>query len=166
VIRPRTINIEADKSLILEFHCQTNFASDSPWARKISYEHYREKWFSTSQPEDFYTYLTETIQDRKTIAELWIDEETNQVVGYVWVVFHEVEEYGLSIAEINDLLVAPVFQGRGIGLQMLQYVEEKATEQGANLIRSETGIENRPSQRLHEKFGFHTYRILFEKKLD
>jgi GNAT superfamily N-acetyltransferase len=166
LISPRQINIEDDKNLILEFHCQTNYASDTPWARRTSYDNYREKWFSTSQPDDFYSYLVETTLDQRTIAEIWVDHETNKVVGYLWVVFNDIKDYELTIAEIYDLFVTPEFQGRGMGLQMLKYIEEKAIEKGANLIRSETGIENTPSQKLHEKSGFHTYRVLFEKKLD
>jgi len=165
MIRPRQINIEDDKKLILEFHCQTNYASDTPWARRTSYDQYRDKWFSTSQPDEFYSYFVETTQDPRTMAELWIDDETDQVVGYLWVVFNDIKDYGLSVAEIYDLLVTPEFQGRGIGLQMLQYIEEKAIVSGANLIRSETGIENTPSIKLHEKSGFYTYRVLFEKRL-
>jgi len=145
MIRPRQINIEDDKKLILEFHCQTNYASDTPWARRTSYDQYRDKWFSTSQPDEFYSYFVETTQDPRTMAEF--------------------KDYGLSVAEIYDLLVTPEFQGRGIGLQMLQYIEEKAIVSGANLIRSETGIENTPSIKLHEKSGFYTYRVLFEKRL-
>ncbi|GAA3402125.1 GNAT family N-acetyltransferase [Paenibacillus hodogayensis] len=166
MISPRRINIEDDKHLVLEFHCQTNYASDTPWARKTSYDHYREKWFSTSQPNEFYSYFVETLQDQRSIAEIWIDEETNKVVGYLWVTFNDIVDYGLSVAEINDLLITPEFQGRGLGLQMLKYIEKKAIEKGANLLRSQTGIENTSSQKLHEKFGFHTYRVLFEKKLD
>ena len=70
MINPRKINIDKDKQLILEFHCQINYESDTPWARSTSYENYREKWFSTSQPEDFYTYLIETTKDQRTIAEM------------------------------------------------------------------------------------------------
>lgn len=165
MIYSRPINVEDDKKLVQEFHCQTNYASDSPWARRTAYEHYREKWFSTAQPEDFYAYLVETTQDHRTIAELWIETETNKVIGYVWVVFNDIKDYGLTLAEINDLLVTPEFQGRGIGRQMLTYIEKKAVEQGANLIRSETGIENTPSQKLHENSGFRTYRVLMEKQL-
>lgn len=166
MIRQRRIRINDDKQLILEFHCRTNYESDSPWARKVPYDQYREKWFLTSQPEDFYAYLVETTREPRTMAEIWFDDETDQVAGYLWVVFNDIQDYGLSVAEINDLLVTPEFQRRGVGSQMLEYIEKKAKEQGANLLRSETGIENHPSRKLHEKLGFHVYRVLFEKKLD
>ena len=166
MIVPRPVNLTEDKALILEFHCRTNYESESPWARTVSYENYREKWFSTSQPEQFFAHFAETAQDPETIAEVWIEEETERAAGYVWVVFYEIKDYGLKAAEIRDLLVTPEFQGRGIGRKMLQYIEEKAVATGANLLRSETGIENVPSRRLHEKAGFQTVRVLFEKKLD
>jgi len=165
MIRQRPINATDDKPMILEFHCRTNYASETTWARRDPYDQYRAKWFSTSQPDEFYAYLVETTQDQRTIAEIWFDDETGQVVGYLWVVFQDIKDYGISIAEINDLLVTPEYQGRGIGLRMLEYVEKKARERGADILRSETGIENIPSRKLHEKFGFQTCRVLFEKKL-
>ena len=165
MIRQRRIN-DNDKQLVLEFHCQINYAGESPWARKEPYDKYREKWFSTSQPDEFYAHLVTTMQDQRTIAEIWFDDGTDAVAGYLWVVFYDIKDYGLSIAEINELMVAPEFQGRGIGLQMMQYIEKRAMEHGANLIRSEAGIENAPSRKLHEKAGFNAYRVLYEKKLD
>lgn len=165
LIRQRPVHTIDEKPRILEFHCQINYASETPWARRDPYDQYREKWFSTSQPDEFYAYFVETVQDQRTMAEIWFEEETGKEVGYLWVVFNDIKDYGISIAEINDLLVIPEYQGRGIGLQMLKYIETKAAERGADFLRSETGIENIPSRKLHEKYGFHVYRVLFEKKL-
>ena len=47
----RTINVEVDKDSILELHCEINYESETPWARKEPYTEYRKKWLSTSQPE-------------------------------------------------------------------------------------------------------------------
>ena len=160
----RPINISTDKNLILDYHCQINYESDSPWARRVAYEQYRDKWFSTSQPNEFFSYFEETLLDKRTIAEIWLDE-TNEYLGYFWVVFSDMRDYSLVIAEVMDVLVNPKFQKRGIGYEILTYIEKKAIEQGANLLRSGTGSENFASQKLHQKFGFETYRVEIEKKL-
>ena len=65
-----------------------------------------------------------------------------------------------------DLLVTHEFQGRGVGREMLNYVEEKSKQEGANLIRSEVGKGNIASQKLHEKSGFHTYKVLYENRIN
>jgi ribosomal protein S18 acetylase RimI-like enzyme len=131
--------------------------------RKLPYEEYREKWLSTSQPESFLSELAKTMKEKRTIAEIL--EIDNAKVGYLWVTFTDVQDYGITIAEIMDIAVARDYQRRGIGTTMLKHVEELAKEQGTTLLRSDTGIENLASQKLHESYGLKPYRIQYEKVL-
>jgi ribosomal protein S18 acetylase RimI-like enzyme len=131
--------------------------------RKLPYERYREKWLSTSQPESFLSDLAKTMKENRTIAEIL--EIDNAKVGYLWVTFTDVQDYGMTIAGIMDIAVARDYQRRGIGTAMLRHVEELAKERGATLLRSDTGIENLASQKLHGSFGFKPYRIHYEKVL-
>ena len=163
VLRFRRININEDKNLLLEFHCRINFESETPYLRKLSYEEYREKWMSTSQPESFLSDLARTMKEDRTIAEILDDGDAE--VGYLWVTFTDVQDYGITIAGIMDIAVAPDHQRKGIGTMMLRHIEEIAKERGATLLRSDTGIENMASQKLHESFGFKPYRIHYEKVL-
>ncbi len=159
----RRIDIVRDKDTLLEFHCRINYASETPYARRMPYERYRARWLSTSQPEGFLSHLAETMQDERTLAEFL--EEHDVVVGYLWLTFHDLLDYDLIIAEVMDLAVAPAYQRRGIGLELLRRAEEVARRQGATLLRSDTGSENVASQRLHEKLEFRLYKLHYEKVL-
>jgi ribosomal protein S18 acetylase RimI-like enzyme len=79
------------------------------------------------------------------------------------VTFVDIEGYGITVAEIMDIAVAPDYQRRGIGQEMVSYIEETARERGATSLRSDTGVENKASQRLHERAGFKVCRINYEK---
>jgi ribosomal protein S18 acetylase RimI-like enzyme len=163
MLRFRTVKIDKDKDVLLEFHCRINYASDTPYARKMPYKEYREKWLSTSQPASYISHLAETMKDKRTIAEIL--EDNGATVGYLWVTFSDIQGYDITIASIMDIIVSPDYQRRGIGLMMLKHIERLAKETGATLLRSDTGIDNVASQKLHEKFGFKPYHILYEKVL-
>jgi len=163
VLRYRRIDIIKDKDFLLDFHCRINYESETPYMRKLPYEEYRHKWLRTSQPHSFLSDLENTMKENRTVAEILEDGKAQ--VGYLWVTFTDVQDYGITIAGIMDIAVAPDFQHRGIGTTMLRHVEELAKEQGATLLRSDTGIENVASQKLHESLGFKPYKIHYEKVL-
>jgi GNAT superfamily N-acetyltransferase len=162
-VSARKVNLPLDRDAILEFHCQINYECDTPYARRISYEDYREKWLSSSQPEAFLTHLTQTMLDERTVAEIW--EMGGSPVGYLWMIFTYLPDYDLTIAELMDVAVVSKFQRRGIGTKMIQRAEQHARRMGAALFRSETGIENLASQKLHVRAEFKPYRICYEKVL-
>jgi ribosomal protein S18 acetylase RimI-like enzyme len=162
-LRFRRIDINKDRDFLLEFHCRINYESETPYMRKSSYEKYRNKWLRTSQPESFLSDLEKTMEENRTIAEILEDDKGK--VGYLWVTLTDIQDYSMTVAGIMDIAVAPDYQREGIGTMMLEHIEELAKEKGAALIRSDTGIENIASQRLHEKFGFKPYRIHYEKAL-
>jgi len=163
MFRYRLIDADGDRDLLLEMHCRINYESETPWARRVSYERYREKWLSTPQPESFLSDLANSMRDKRTMTEIL--EDDGVLVGYLWVTFNDVEGYDITIASIMDMAVAPDYQRRGIGLKMMRHIEETARERGATLLRSDTGTENTASQKLHEKAGFKPYRIHYEKVL-
>jgi len=161
MLRYRAVDVKKDKKLLLEFHCRINYESETPYARAMAYEEYRKKWLSTSQPKEYLTQLVATLKDERTMAEIL--EDKGWAIGYLWVTFNEIRAYNLTIAEIMDIGVASSHQRRGIGLSMLRRIEKVARQKGATLLRSDTGNENKASQRLHEKFGFRPYKIHYEK---
>ena len=163
MLSPRKIDIKTDRDMLLELHCLINYASDSPWARTIPFEQYREKWLSTSQTEVFLKHLAESLSDERTIAEIW--EDAGTVVGYLWIAFSEIGDYGITVAEVKDIIVTDDYRHRGIGRKMLEHAEQLARDRGADIFRSETGIDNKASQKLHASSGFETYHILYEKLL-
>ena len=159
----RKFSLAHDRDAVLEFHCRINYESETSYARQISYDENREKWMGSSQPAAFLAHLAQTREDDRTIAELW--EAGGNIVGYLWMRFTDLPDYDLTVAELMDLAIVPEYQRRGIGLKMIKRAEEHARKMGASLLRSDTGIENLASQRLHEKAGFRPYRICYEKVL-
>ena len=159
----RPVNVQTDREILLELHCNGNYESETPWARTISYEEYQKKWLRTGQLESFLAHLAESTEDARTIAEVW--EENGTVAGYIWVTFKDVKDYEVTIAEVNDIAVSKSHRRKGIGTKILQHVEQLVRERGAHLLRSEAGIENVASDQLHLKAGFKPYRIEYEKAL-
>ncbi len=163
MLSPRKIDIKTDRDTLLELHCLINYASESQWAKETPFEQYRDKWLATSQPEVFLKSLSESMSDERTIAEIW--EDASAVIGYLWVTFSEINGYSITIAEVRDIIVTADYRRRGIGLKIMAHAEQLARERGADILRSETGIDNLASQKLHKSSGFETYRIQYEKLL-
>ena len=59
----RPIDPERDRDTLLELHCMGNYDSETPWARTISYDDYREKWLSTEQTDSFLTHLSQSMEE-------------------------------------------------------------------------------------------------------
>lgn len=159
----RAVDVDRDKDVLLELHCEANYATETPWARTMPYETYRARWLASGQSKSYLTSLERSLDDVRTIVEIWQNDGVD--VGYVWVTFHDVEGYGLTFAEVDDISVLPVHQRCGVGDAMLDRVESLSTERGASWIRTETGIEATASQGLHAKRGFYQFRVGYEKLL-
>jgi len=161
----RPIDFERDRDYVLERHCRTNYACDSPWAREIPYEEYRRNWFAMAgQVDGFWRHLQESAGDPRAIAEI-IEDGAGEIVGYFWAFFWENAEAGLVCLELQDIYVEEGFRKQGVASRLFAYAEGKARAAGANLMRSGTGRENAASIAMHGKLGFGIYRYEFEKRL-
>ena len=60
------------------------------------------------------------------------------------------EEYG----EVKRMFVRPEFRGKGLGKAMLRRLVEYALQNGAGVLRLETGIYEVEAIGLYERFGF------------
>ena len=114
MFRFRRININEDRDFLLEFHCRINFESETPYMRKLPYEEYHEKWLSTSQPESFLSDLAKTMKENRTIAEIL--EIDGVKVGYLWVTFTDVQDYGITIAGIMAMPLHVIIDAEASGL--------------------------------------------------
>lgn len=161
----RSIDCDKDREYVLDRHCRINYECETPWARKLSYERYRDDWFSLkNQVNGFYNYLIQSANDVRTIAEI-IENEDGNTVGFLWVTFHVDDESGFRFAEIRDIYIEESFRNKGIATKLMLYAENKAKQNGAKVIRSGTGCENIGSINMHKKLGYYQYRYEFEKNL-
>ena len=91
-----------------------------------------------------------------------IKDQQGQVIGAVVVDQHQSESYnGLPWADqsgapscIHRLAVHPEYQGKGIGKLLLQFAEERASEQGATSMRLDVYSANPGAVRMYEKAGY------------
>lgn len=156
-------NIEKDKDFILDCHCKINFKCASDWEVVNGFEAFSDKWFSTNQPREFLDALIYSLKDERTLAIVIKDGLEN--IGYAWVRFFDIQDYDMTIAEIDDTMVIEKYQNKGIATYLMDYITEKSKLHGATILRSATGISNLASIGLHEKLGFKSYRVEFEKIL-
>ena len=144
---PAQVDLTKDRDALLHFHVLGNYHSDSPWASQEPFEEHLREWLRTSQTEVFLSSLARSMEDPKTITELW--EDRGHAVGFLWVAFSEITDYSITVAEVNDLEVSPELWRRGIGTQMLERAERVARNHRTDLLRSETGVDNLASQKMH-----------------
>jgi len=134
-----------------------------PWARNPSYRQYRDAWLQTTHASSFIDELQESLTDDRTIAEIWLEGQAP--VGFLWIVFSDLESSRITFAEIRALVVAIAHQRRGIGGLMLRYAEAVASRAGAVSIRSEMATENAAARAMHGKQGYTIATYQYEKIL-
>lgn len=166
-IQFRDVQPTIERDTILEFHCINNYESESPLFRTIPYEEYRKQWLATPQPEEVLRIIEKDLKDSRNIVQfVQID---NEAVGFLWLRFNDIDmgpnEPTYTIADVYGLGVKAEYHRQGIATKILSYIETQAREKGANLIRSGAGIDNFASQKLHEKYGFCVYQMLYEKEV-
>ncbi len=122
----RQIVTKEDRDVLLELHCNANYAGEASWAKGASYEEYCSRWLSTPQPAEFLSDLEQTMSDPRTIAEILV--EGGSTIGYIWVAFTDLAGYDLTVAEVKDVVVASGQRRRGIGRKLLERTAKVARE--------------------------------------
>lgn len=86
-------------------------------------------------------------------ASYYVLEENNVVIAYggIWNVLDE--------AHITNIAVKKDLQKQGYGKKMLNYLEEKAYEKGADAITLEVRASNNAAQALYEKNGYQSWGV-------
>lgn len=163
MLSQRPVDLEKDREFILDLGCMGSYESLPAWYRTGSYRSYRDLWYNSTLPDLLINDLTTSLQEGRTIAEVW--EEEGQPAGFLWVSFSD-SPHRRVVATVHDLIVAPGHQRRGIGRMMLQSVTSRARERKAGLLRVETSVENPASQAIYAREGFTVARLLYEKVLD
>ncbi len=159
------IDLDADREYALERHCRINYECDTPWARKLACEQYQTNWLANAgQQNEFLTALRESMEDKRTIAEI-IRTESGEIVGYLWVPFHGETDSFMCWADVQDIYVEESFRNNGVATYLMDYAEKSAKRNSARVIRSGTGCENIASQGLHQKLSYYQYRYEYEKVL-
>lgn len=163
MLSQRPIQIEQDRALVLDLACQAAYESVPDWMRSENYRAFRDFWTNSDFARDLLRDLKASLDDSRTVAEVWLEE--NRPAGILWVTFND-SPFEVVIAKVRDLVVAPDHQRRGIGSLMLEGAAETARERGAKVLRAETGFENAASQALYGRHGFNVVGLTYERALD
>lgn len=81
---------------------------------------------------------------------IFVYEEEGKVIGYITTRLDEFAKTGW----IPNMAVAEGHQGKGIGSQLLDKAFEYFRENGMELVRIETLVQNEVGAHLYRKFGF------------
>lgn len=96
-----------------------------------------------SESEELIAFNTST-NGRK----LWVAKQNGQVVGTVTTV----EEN--EVHWVTALAVHPQYQGQGIGIALLSFSKDYASQRSAKFVMLDVEIENRKALAVYEKAGF------------
>ncbi len=80
--------------------------------------------------------------------ECWVMFVGEQQVG------HGVIDLILDEAHLLNITIAPAYQGRGLGLVLLEHLMSRARQRGGQECFLEVRASNQSAYRLYERFGF------------
>lgn len=117
-------------------------------------EEYRAFCGFESQPATTQTFLHHLIEDNKSSLFLAIEEQTQQVMGFVNL-YPSYSTLALKpIFILNDLAVSSKFRGRGVAKTLMNGALDFAKESGAIRVEFKTEVTNSRAQALYQSLGF------------
>ncbi len=104
--------------------------------------------------------------DRPNLGRAWLIKSEERPVGYVFLTFGFILEFGGRDAFIDEVYLTPDHQGKGIGALTLAFIEEQARALGLRALRLEVSKGNLRALGLYQKAGFQAHdRFLMTKPL-
>ena len=116
----------------------------------------REPGHSTKGVREYFEY---TFKEGKVFG-YFID---NKLIGCVGIMISDKFGYG----DVEHLLVNPKFQGRGIGKELMAFIDDYVMKKKKKLkeLRLSVRVDNEKAQGLYEKVGFKKHAYTMRKKL-
>lgn len=92
--------------------------------------------------------------DDKSLGLLYLIEDAANVIGYICLTFGFSFEYGGRIAFVDEFYLKPEYRNRGIGRQVMEFIERKSIELEVKSLLLEVEEHNHNAQNLYAKQGF------------
>jgi ribosomal protein S18 acetylase RimI-like enzyme len=86
----------------------------------------------------------------KANATAFIIEQAGQICGSAIMAWRR----NSSVGRLYSIVIDPVFQGRGMGSQLLQACEAAASKQGCDRISLEVRVDNMRAMSMYERHGY------------
>jgi ribosomal protein S18 acetylase RimI-like enzyme len=108
-------------------------------------------------------YPNEAVLQRDIgLRQLWIAEIGSDIAGFAAITMDQEPDYaqvGWDIHEpaivVHRLAVDPAFRGAGVASSLMQKAELIAVERAVFVMRVDTNTQNKATQRLFPKLGYH-----------
>lgn len=129
-----------------------------------------EKFYEIDGYIDFNTVivrraLNQLLND-DSMGRVWLIQDQNQAIGYIVLTFGYSLEYGGRDAFIDEFYIDPVYQGKGIGKQTIQFLEKSCILLNIQALHLEVARENTSAQGFYQRVGFEDHdRYLMTKRL-
>jgi ribosomal protein S18 acetylase RimI-like enzyme len=96
---------------------------------------------------------------------LIVVEIDNKIIGYGSGAILDPMDWRIpkKIAELDNLVIAEEFRGKGIGTKILEMFEEWCREKNVDLMHIEVNTQNDKAINRYKKSGFTEYNLILEK---
>lgn len=117
---------------------------DLPEVLKLEEESFAAHW----SEKDFRFELTEN-----PYAKIYVLRDNGRIIGYcdIWIIFERME--------IASIAIAKEFRRKGLGYQMMQFIEQMGKENECEFAFLEVRESNLPARELYKKCGFIELRV-------
>jgi len=95
-----------------------------------------------------------TFINNPSLGQCFFIMHHNQVAGYVLINFLFSFEFGGQIAFLDELYIAPAFQGNGLGKHAVKFVQDLAQEIDLKILFLEVELHNERAIELYKKLQF------------
>jgi GNAT superfamily N-acetyltransferase len=97
---------------------------------------------------------------------LYVAERAGDIVGsFALLVMHNLGHLGAPSAIVEDVVVAPTFQGQGIGKAMMQFALDACRDKGCYKLVLSSNARREPAHAFYESLGFTRHGFSFRVDL-
>jgi len=97
--------------------------------------------------------LTPILEDEH-VGKIFVLREGSRVIGMVSLLWSISTALGGKVAFLEDMILEPSFQGKGLGSQLITHAIDYAKKQKCKRITLLSDNDNTDAHRFYERFGF------------
>lgn len=91
--------------------------------------------------------------------------DKNNLIGFLWVVVCQNNWTGERYGYVNNLYVAPIRRGAGLGQELMRQSDEWFRSRGVKRVRLTVTSSNEAAAALYQRSGYRVQRFEMEKEL-